>query len=93
MTEKNTKTDGGSDTGGNLTDGGEGGDTPKAAAARRNPPKPAMHLRSGAAKLDAGARVAKAWADLCQNEPLMVELLLPEELRKALGDLAREHAK
>lgn len=71
--------------------GGEGGD-PKAAPSRRNPPKPAMHLRSGAAKLEAGARVAAEWARLCQNEPLMVELLLPEELRKALGELAREHA-
>lgn len=72
--------------------GGEAGDAPKAAASRRNPPKPAMHLRSGAAKLEAGARVATEWARLCQNEPLMVELLLPEELRRALGELAREHA-
>jgi hypothetical protein len=67
-------------------------DAPKAAAQRRNPPRPAAHLRDGAAKLDAGSRVAAEWAKLCQNEPLMVELLLPESLRRALGDLAREHA-
>lgn len=89
MTEKNTKTDGGSETGGNLTEQ----DAPKAAASRRNPPKPAMHLRSGAAKLDAGARVAKLWVDICQNEPLMIALLLPEDLRAALGDLAKEYAE
>lgn len=83
MTDKNTQTDGGSDTGGNA---------PRAAAQRRNPPRPAAHLRDGATKLDAGARVATEWARLCQNEPLMVELLLPESLRRALGDLAREHA-
>jgi len=66
---------------------------PKAAPQRRNPPRPAAHLRDGAAKLDAGARVAQAWVKLCQDEPYMVELLLPEDLREALGDLAKAYAE
>jgi len=68
--------------------------TPKAspAGSRRNPPQPAAHLRNGAAKLAAADEVARLWVQLCQNEPLMVELLLPEELRRALGELSRVSA-
>jgi len=67
-------------------------DSPKAAPARRNPPKPARELRAGAAQLETGARVAKLWVELCQNEPHFAELLMPQELRDALGDLAKAHA-
>lgn len=40
----------------------------------------------------AAVKVAAAWVELNQNEPLMVELLLPRELRDALGELAKAHA-
>ena len=59
---------------------------------RRNAPKPAAQMRAGAdrsARDAAANEVATCWRELCQNEPLMVELLLPEKLRRALGELAR----
>ena len=65
---------------------------PKAAAHRRNTSRPAARMREDAdrrARDAAAEKVAKLWVDLCQGEPLMVELLLPEELRRALGELAR----
>jgi hypothetical protein len=42
--------------------------------------------------LDAADKVGTLWRELCQNEPLMVELLLPEKLRVALGELAKATA-
>lgn len=65
---------------------------PKAAPARRNPPKPSRELRNGAAQLEAGARVARLWVELCQGEPHFAELIVPSELREALGELAKVHA-
>lgn len=62
---------------------------PKAAPQRRNPSRTAKEMRDQAAKLEAADTVAAEWVKLCQNEPLMVELLLPEPMRRALGELAR----
>ena len=63
---------------------------PKAASARRNPPRPARQMRPDAdAKVAAAEKVAAAWREMCQNEPLAVELLMPRELRNALGELAQ----
>lgn len=41
---------------------------------------------------NAADAVAKLWVELCQNEPYLVELLLPQALRVALGELAKATA-
>lgn len=65
---------------------------PRAASQRRNPSTPAAQMRGTINRkraLELADEVAALWVELCQNEPLMVELLLPEELRRKLGELAR----
>jgi hypothetical protein len=49
-------------------------------------------LREDAVRHAAADKVAKVWVELCQNEPLMIELLLPRELREALSELAKANA-
>jgi len=65
---------------------------PKAAPARRNPPRPTPQMRDQQARLDAGAKVAQVWEQMCREEAIAAELFTPAPLREALGALVKANA-
>lgn len=63
--------------------------TPSPKPRRTAPPR----ATTDATAVAAAGRVGALWRELNQNEPFMMELLLPAVLRDALNDLAKVTAR